>query len=173
MCVCVCVRPWSWRNDHVGLTGGIGWEWSHGSGPWFVSNEYCQSPNKHIELVLFCSQFLCAQDITVGYAGDICALFGVECSSGDTFTSESGPPYTMESMHVPDPVISLAVRPKDKNSLDAFSKGLNRFIKEDPTFRVYVDSESKEVCCGVWLGVLWGVIRRCDAGCGQEVCCGV
>jgi elongation factor G len=84
------------------------------------------------------------EDITVGYAGDICALFGVECSSGDTFTSESGPPYTMESMHVPDPVISLAVRPKDKNSLDAFSKGLNRFIKEDPTFRVHVDSESKE-----------------------------
>ena len=51
----------------------------------------------------------------------------------------------MESIHVPDPVISLAVRPQDKNNLDSFSKALNRFIKEDPTFRVHVDSESKEV----------------------------
>jgi elongation factor G len=71
------------------------------------------------------------------------ALFGVECSSGDTFT-DSSINYTMTSMHVPDPVISLAVTPKDKGTAANFSKGLNRFTKEDPTFRVHRDEQSAE-----------------------------
>jgi elongation factor G len=82
-------------------------------------------------------------DIESTTAGDIVALFGVECSSGDTFTDESIN-YTMTSMHVPDAVISLAVAPKDKQNATQFSKALNRFTKEDPTFRVHRDEESAQ-----------------------------
>ena len=82
-------------------------------------------------------------DIDSASAGDIVALFGVECSSGDTFTTEDIN-YTMTSMHVPDSVISLAVSPKDKTSTSNFSKALNRFTKEDPTFRVHRDEESAQ-----------------------------
>jgi elongation factor G len=82
-------------------------------------------------------------DIETTSAGDIVALFGVECSSGDTFTDESIN-YTMTSMHVPDAVISLAVSPKDKQNATQFSKALNRFTKEDPTFRVHRDEESAQ-----------------------------
>jgi elongation factor G len=82
-------------------------------------------------------------EIDTAISGDIVALFGVECSSGDTFTSEDIN-YTMTSMHVPDPVISLAVSPKDKTATQNFSKALNRFTKEDPTFRVHRDEESAQ-----------------------------
>jgi elongation factor G len=82
-------------------------------------------------------------DIDVGNAGDIVAMFGVECSSGDTFTDGSIR-YTMTSMHVPTAVISLAVAPKDKAGTANFSKALNRFSKEDPTFRVHRDEESAQ-----------------------------
>ena len=82
-------------------------------------------------------------DIDSASAGDIVALFGVECASGDTFTVEDIN-YTMTSMHVPDSVISLAVTPKDKSSTQNFSKALNRFTKEDPTFRVHRDEESAQ-----------------------------
>jgi elongation factor G len=47
-------------------------------------------------------------------------------------------------MFVPEPVVSLAIIPEGKESPN-FSKGLNRFTKEDPTFRVHLDQESKEV----------------------------
>ncbi len=82
-------------------------------------------------------------DVNEGIAGDIVALFGVECSSGDTFT-DGNVNYTMTSMHVPDAVISLAVAPKDRNGQANFSKALNRFTKEDPTFRVHRDEESAQ-----------------------------
>lgn len=82
-------------------------------------------------------------DIESSEAGDIVAMFGVECASGDTFTDGSIQ-YTMTSMHVPNAVISLAVAPKDKTGLANFSKALNRFSKEDPTFRVHRDEESAQ-----------------------------
>ena len=82
-------------------------------------------------------------DIDTATAGDIVALFGVECASGDTFSTESVA-YTMTSMHVPEAVISLAVSPKDKANAANFSKALNRFTKEDPTFRVHRDEESAQ-----------------------------
>lgn len=82
-------------------------------------------------------------DEEAAYAGDIVALFGVECSSGDTFTDGSIN-VTMTSMFVPDAVISLAVRPKSKEASDNFSKALNKFRREDPTFRVHRDEESNE-----------------------------
>jgi elongation factor G len=83
------------------------------------------------------------QDIEVTQGGDIVALFGVDCASGDTFT-DGEVNYTMTSMHVPDAVISLAVAPKSKEGTANFSKALNKFTREDPTFRVHRDEESSE-----------------------------
>jgi elongation factor G len=83
------------------------------------------------------------EDINEAGCGDIVALFGVDCASGDTFT-DSSINVSMTSMYVPEPVISLAINPKDKKSADNLSKALNRFTKEDPTFRSYVDQESNE-----------------------------
>ncbi|HZS41747.1 MAG TPA: elongation factor G [Polyangia bacterium] len=82
-------------------------------------------------------------DITEAQAGDIVALFGVDCSSGDTFT-DGTVSYTMTSMHVPDAVISLAVSPKEKEGQVNFSKALGRFTREDPTLRVHRDEESAQ-----------------------------
>lgn len=82
-------------------------------------------------------------DIDSASAGDIIAMFGVDCSSGDTFT-DGNVNYAMISMFVAEPVIELAVSPKEKTGQVNFSKALNRFTKEDPTFRVYRDEESGE-----------------------------
>ncbi len=83
------------------------------------------------------------EDIDVAYAGDIVALFGIDCASGDTFCDDRIT-ASMQSMHVPDSVISLAVAPKDKTAANNFSKALQKFRKEDPTFRVHRDEESNE-----------------------------
>ncbi|KAJ3269057.1 Elongation factor G-2, mitochondrial [Terramyces sp. JEL0728] len=82
------------------------------------------------------------EDVDSVGSGEICALFGVDCASGDTFSAGSLQ-YTMTSMFVPEPVISLALTPKSKDTTN-FSKALNRFQREDPTFRVHVDEESKQ-----------------------------
>lgn len=82
------------------------------------------------------------EDIESIGPGEICAIFGVECSSGDTFTDGSTS-FSMTSMFVPEPVISLAINPEGKETPN-FSRALNRFQKEDPTFRVHLDKESKE-----------------------------
>ncbi len=82
-------------------------------------------------------------DIEEVQAGDIFAMFGVDCSSGDTFT-DGTVNYSMTSMFVPNPVIELSVKPKDKSGLVNFSKAMNRFQKEDPTFKVSRDEESGE-----------------------------
>ncbi|HZI94510.1 MAG TPA: elongation factor G [Patescibacteria group bacterium] len=83
------------------------------------------------------------EDIVDAAAGDIVALFGVDCASGDTFTSGKIS-VAMTSMHVPDPVIHLTIKPKDKKSQGNLSKALARFTKEDPTFHARVDEESAE-----------------------------
>ena len=83
------------------------------------------------------------EEVDILRAGYIGALFGIECSSGDTFVSP-GINMTMTSMYVPKPVISLAIVPKDNKSQMAMSKALNRFSKEDPTFKTYVDHETNE-----------------------------
>jgi elongation factor G len=82
-------------------------------------------------------------DIEQAHAGDIVALFGIDCSSGDTFT-DGTVNIAMTSMFVPDAVISLAVQPKSKEGAANFSKALQKFRKEDPTFRVARDEESNE-----------------------------
>ena len=78
--------------------------------------------------------------IPAGYIG---ALFGIECASGDTFSSPEIN-VTMTAMFVPKPVISLAIAPKDNDSEIKMAKALNRFTKEDPTFRSFVDGETSE-----------------------------
>ncbi|HCG63406.1 MAG TPA: elongation factor G [Sphaerochaeta sp.] len=83
------------------------------------------------------------EDIVEAGCGDIAALFGVECASGDTFCHPSLN-YSMTSMYVPKPVISLSINPIDKKSADNMAKALNRFTKEDPTFNTYVDPESNQ-----------------------------
>jgi elongation factor G len=81
------------------------------------------------------------EDVNSAKSGDIIAMFGVDCASGDTFT-DGNHNYTMETMFVPNPVIELTVRPKEKSGRVNFSKALNRFTKEDPTFRVSRDEET-------------------------------
>ena len=83
------------------------------------------------------------EDLLEAGAGDIVAMFGIDCASGDTFTDESIS-VSMTSMHVPAAVISLSVKPVDQKSSDNMGKALGRFVREDPTFRARVDPESGE-----------------------------
>jgi elongation factor G len=83
------------------------------------------------------------EDIKSASAGDIVALFGVDCATGDTFTSNRRA-VAMSSIHVPEPVIHIAIKAKDRKAEGNMAKALARFVKEDPTFRSRVDKESSE-----------------------------
>ena len=83
------------------------------------------------------------EEIKSAGPGDIVAFYGVDCASGETFT-DGKVNVTLTSMHIPAAVISLAVEPKDRSGEQNFSKALNRFTKEDPTFRVHQDEESQQ-----------------------------
>jgi elongation factor G len=83
------------------------------------------------------------EDIQDAGSGDIVALFGIECNTGDTFT-DGELNVAMTSMFVPDAVISLSIKPADSKSEANMAKALRRFSREDPTFRVGVDEESGE-----------------------------
>ena len=82
------------------------------------------------------------EDIESASAGDIVALFGIDCASGDTFTG--GKQISLTSMHVPEPVVSLAIVPSDGKAQAKMSKALHRFTREDPTFRTAVDPETND-----------------------------
>ncbi len=86
------------------------------------------------------------ENIDSASAGDIIAMIGVDCASGDTFVAEDGnvEHLSCEGMHVPIPVIELSIKAKDKEMQARMSKGLARFIKEDPTFHLFTDEESGE-----------------------------
>ncbi len=89
------------------------------------------------------------EDIEDTGAGDLCALFGVDCATGDTFT-DGTVEIAMTSMFVPEPVMRLMIKPKDSASQINMSKALGRFTREDPTFRSYVDTDSGEtIVCGM------------------------
>ena len=83
------------------------------------------------------------EDIDSARAGDIVALFGIDCASGDTFTSKRWN-VSMTSIHVPEPVIHLSIKPIDRKAEGNLAKALARFSKEDPTFRRRIDPESNE-----------------------------
>lgn len=89
------------------------------------------------------------EDIESADAGDICAMFGVECATGTTFT-DGVLKVQMDQMHVPAHVISLAVSTKAKDQDKNFMKALRRFQREDPTFSVLQDGETGEtLICGM------------------------
>ena len=83
------------------------------------------------------------EDITSAKAGDIVALFGIDCALGDTFNGGNNN-YTMRKSYVPKPIISLALTVKDSKDQDNLSKALAKFTKEDPTFKANVDAETGE-----------------------------
>ena len=85
------------------------------------------------------------QEISETYAGDICAFFGIDCATGESFVTDKDLKLSMESIFVPDPVISMSIKTKDKNQSENFSKAVTRFQKEDPTFHCYYDTDNKEM----------------------------
>ena len=105
----------------------------------FITNQRDEKRVKIPRLVRMHSDEM--EDLEISYAGDIIAVFGVECASGDTFT-DGKLNYAMSSMFVPNPVMSIAVSPKDRNATANFTKALQKFRKEDPTFFVHRDEES-------------------------------
>ncbi|XP_051174270.1 elongation factor G, mitochondrial [Leptopilina boulardi] len=84
------------------------------------------------------------EDVSEVYAGDIFALFGVDCASGDTFVNNSKLQLSMESIYVPEAVISMSIQPKHSKDRDNFAKAVARFTKEDPTLRFNYDDDNKE-----------------------------
>jgi elongation factor G len=83
------------------------------------------------------------EDIDVAQAGDIIAVVGVDCASGDTFCG-GDLEYSLESIFVPEPVIRLSVEPLARDGADRLGKALERFRREDPTFQVSTDEETGE-----------------------------
>jgi len=84
------------------------------------------------------------EDVNEVYAGDIFALFGVDCASGDTFVTDTSLNLSMESIYIPDPVVSMSIMPVNSKDRDNFSKAIARFTKEDPTFQFSYDTDNKE-----------------------------
>ncbi|TWU48558.1 Elongation factor G [Rubripirellula tenax] len=84
------------------------------------------------------------EEIDSASAGDIVAVLGIDSASGDTYAAERDF-CTLESMFIPDAVIKVSVSPKNRGDADKMSKALLRFRKEDPTFRVFTDDETKEI----------------------------
>ncbi|MDR3632386.1 MAG: elongation factor G [Isosphaeraceae bacterium] len=83
------------------------------------------------------------EDIASAGAGDIVAVMGLECATGDTYCAE-GANLSLESIYAAEPVIDLSISPAKRADYDKLSKALNRFMREDPTFRVHVDHETSE-----------------------------
>jgi elongation factor G len=81
------------------------------------------------------------EDVDKAEAGDIVAVVGVDCASGDTFCGH-GINVALESIFVPEPVLRLSIEPLKRDGADRLSKALERFRREDPTFRVMTDQES-------------------------------
>jgi elongation factor G len=83
------------------------------------------------------------EEIDEAGPGDIVAVVGVDCASGDTFCGE-GASVALENIYVPDAVIRLSVEPLTREGSDRLGKALERFRREDPTFRVGTDAETNE-----------------------------
>ena len=83
------------------------------------------------------------EDIDTGDAGDIVAVVGVDCASGDTFLGD-GVELSLENIFVAEPVIRLSVEPAKRDDADKLGKALERFRREDPTFHVFSDEETNE-----------------------------
>jgi elongation factor G len=83
------------------------------------------------------------EEIDGATAGDIVAVLGLDCASGDTFASEAK--YAqLQNMFVPEPVIQMSIAPSDREGSARLSKAIQRFRREDPTLRVTTDQETGE-----------------------------
>ncbi|GIX61983.1 elongation factor g 1, mitochondrial [Babesia caballi] len=98
---------------------------------------------KHSTKKLFKMHASDTEDVSEAYSGEIVAISGLKCNSGVTFT-DGRVSLTMAPIFVPEPVVSLALKKVDTSDMARLSKALNRFKREDPTFRIAVDEESKE-----------------------------
>jgi elongation factor G len=83
------------------------------------------------------------EDIDSASAGDIVAVMGIDCATGDTYCAE-GTDLSLESIYAAEPVIDLSIQPQKRADYDKLAKALSRFMREDPTFRVHVDAETSE-----------------------------
>ena len=82
------------------------------------------------------------EDIDTVYSGDIVAAVGLRYTkTGDTLC-DTKHPIALESMHFPEPVISVAIEPKTKADEDKLNESLERLMDEDPTFKVYINEET-------------------------------
>ncbi|NPB06962.1 MAG: elongation factor G, partial [Aquificae bacterium] len=77
-------------------------------------------------------------------AGEICAVVGLDAATGDTLCDEKHP-IVLEKLEFPEPVISMAIEPKTKKDQEKLSQVLNKFMKEDPTFRATTDPETGQI----------------------------
>jgi elongation factor G len=84
------------------------------------------------------------EDIDSAGAGDIIAVMGIEPATGDTYCDE-GVNLSLESIYAAEPVIDLAITPNKRADMDKLAKALNRFQREDPTFRFHQDRETNEL----------------------------
>ena len=83
------------------------------------------------------------EEVDSAEAGDIVAIMGIDCASGDTYAAEQK--YcSLENMFVPEPVIKQAINALSRADADKLSKALQRFRREDPTFKVFNDEETSE-----------------------------
>ncbi len=81
------------------------------------------------------------EDVQEASAGEIVAAVGMDASTGDTLCDEKHP-ILLEKLEFPDPVISMAIEPKTKKDQEKLSQVLNKFMKEDPTFKASTDPET-------------------------------
>ena len=82
------------------------------------------------------------EDITKVFTGDIAAAVGLkDVTTGDTLCDEAHP-IILESMEFPEPVISIAIEPKDKVAQEKMAIALSKLAEEDPTFKTYTDQET-------------------------------
>jgi len=84
------------------------------------------------------------EELSSAQAGDIVAVLGMKNVRTGHTLCDPKKPATLEPMVFPDPVISIAISPKDKGGSDKMGVALNKMVQEDPSFRVETDEESGE-----------------------------
>ncbi|MFA5975023.1 MAG: elongation factor G [Elusimicrobiota bacterium] len=85
-----------------------------------------------------------SEDVKEVYAGDIAAVVGLKGTTTGNTLCDIKNPIILESMHFPEPVISVAIEPKSKADEERLAMALSRLAEEDPTFRVRTDEETSQ-----------------------------
>ena len=84
------------------------------------------------------------EELEYAQAGDIVALLGMKGTRTGHTLADADNPATLEPMVFPDPVISIAISPKDKAGTEKMGVALNKMVQEDPSFQVATDEDSGE-----------------------------